>query len=106
MKFPFAQEVSRHVRDKVCKFYRTFESPTCTVTANEVHVPTTDSITYRKAPESPSRLGLDLNFTDLLSPGKFQGYENEFGMIIGEMANGVEDQVAELSFRCKLCDFK
>ena len=40
MKFPLAQEISRHVRDKVCKFYRTRETfqpstITSTITSNE-----------------------------------------------------------------------
>lgn len=35
MKFAIAQEVSRHVRDKLCKFYNTNQSTTCTITSNE-----------------------------------------------------------------------
>jgi hypothetical protein len=38
MKFAIAQEISRHVRDKLCKFYntnKTEQSTTCTITSNE-----------------------------------------------------------------------
>lgn len=38
MKFAIAQEISRHVRDKLCKFYNTNkaeQSTTCTITSNE-----------------------------------------------------------------------
>lgn len=95
MKFPLAQEVSRHVRDKVCKFYSNNDrkivqsSPTCTVTSNETQkssLISPDSIKLEnmassvneKVPESLSRLvveqSLELienNFTDILSPSSF-----------------------------------
>lgn len=139
MKFPLAQEVSRHVRNKVCKFYWTsgaVQSPaTCTITSNDPASPnspskafalmTSDSIKYEnpgsftgndKVPESPSRLvvgqGLELiesNLVDLLSPTSFalttnnENEETEFGILIGGMAS--EEQVVEVSFTCKLCEF-
>lgn len=96
MKFPLAQEISRHVRDKVCKFYsrREIVQATSTITSNEAKsnqtpakafpLITSNSIKAEsfascsgndEVPESPSCLvaaqGLDLiesNFTDVLSP--------------------------------------
>lgn len=92
MKFAIAQEVSRHVRDKACKFYTKAATATAT---------------------STSAVGLDLietNFSDILSPSTFAGNvaeENEFGMIIGELeGEGDDEQVVEISFACKLCDFR
>lgn len=109
MKFALAQEVSRHVRDKACKFY----SKTCTVTSSS---PTSDPTKLPKVPESPSGLELiESNFSDLLSPSTFaltpgnEAEENEFGMIIGELEGGAgegEEQVVEISFACKLCEFR
>lgn len=90
MKFAIAQEVSRHVRAKACKFYTKPATATSTTSA-----------------------GLDLietNFSDILSPSTFAGNEaeeNEFGMIIGELeGEGDEEQVVEISFACKLCEFR
>lgn len=163
MKFAIAQEISRHVRDKLCKFYntnKTEQSTTCTITSNEggevqteakvivenaetstsqssiksFALITSDSIKYPsmsiendddddKVPtiesveeESPSQ-GIDLienNFSDILSPSAFQISEvrsnetdedNEYGMIIGEIDNKVE-QIVEIQFTCKLCGFR
>lgn len=158
MKFAIAQEISRHVRDKLCKFYNTNKTEhitTCTITSNEAAggegaaaeteaivenaetstsqssiktfaIITSDSIKYPTMvddnkvhikEESPSQ-GLDLmenNFTDILSPSAFQitvpcnddteEDDNEFGMIIGEIDNN-EEQVVEILFSCKLCDFR
>lgn len=117
MKFPLAQEVSRHVRDKVCKFYKTHQSPTCTVTSDAskaFSLMTSDSIKFQslandKVPESLVADLIDNNFTDILSPTSFplmSGSEsevNEFGMIIDELQ---AEQVVEVSFTCKLCDFR
>ncbi|XP_070502535.1 zinc finger protein 33A isoform X3 [Chironomus tepperi] len=162
MKFAIAQEISRHVRDKLCKFYntnKTEQSTTCTITSNKVGdsqtegkvivenaetstsksfaLITSDSIKYPsmtiendddddKVPtptiesvddeeESPSQ-GIDLienNFSDILSPSAFQISEvrsnetdddNEYGMIIGEIDNKVE-QIVEIQFTCKMCGF-
>lgn len=102
MKFPLAQEVSRHVRDKVCKFYKTTQS--ATVTCNEEAensqtskaLITSDTMTNEK-------VGLDLNFTEILSPSTFRIGE-EFAMMIGEVAS--VEQVVEISFTCKVCDFR
>lgn len=173
MKFAIAQEISRHVRDKLCKFFstnRTEQSTTCTITSNEeaqtqgaaenaetstshssiktFALITPDSIKYPsmnmendddKVPalesveekmevvsesvveaekddneESPSQ-GIDLienNFSEILSPSEFQirhtnetDEDNEFGMIIGEMDNKIE-QIVEILFTCKLCEFR
>ena len=124
MKFPLAQDVSRHVRDKVCKFY-SVQTPTCTVTSQTTSsLEVSDSIQQQeseKVSESLSRhiVGptLDLietNFTDILSPSTFpltstgnETEENEFGMIIGELDHeGEEEALVEVSFTCKLCEFR
>lgn len=102
MKFVLAQEVSRHVRDKACKFYSS-----------------ADAVKLPKVPESPSGLELiEGNFGDLLPPSTFaltpgagnEGEENEFGLIIGELEGGAGEgdgeQVVEISFACKLCEFR
>lgn len=88
MKFPLAQEISRHVRDKICKFYKmreTFQpsATTSTITSSEAQSTQTSPKTFAliasepnkcesfascsgndKVPESPSCLvdgqGLDL----------------------------------------------
>lgn len=181
MKFAIAQEVSRHVRDKLCKFYNTNKTErhsTCTITSNEHRhevveveevqaVPeaivksaetsktsktfaliTLDSIKYptmenhqdddkvpktitsvdeqhqqqhedKEEEESPSQ-GIELienNFTDILSQSAFQISNvahnedetdddgNEYGMIIGEIDNKVE-QIVEILFTCKMCEFR
>jgi BRCT domain type II-containing protein len=108
MKFAIAQEVSRHVRDKACKFY---DKSTCTATSSaSMKFPTCND----KVPESPSGLDLiETNFSDILSPSTFamttgnEVEENAFGMIIGELAGGErEEQVVEICFACKLCEFR
>lgn len=138
MKFPLPQEVSKHVREKVCKFYWTsgnVQSPvTCTITSNDLASPdspskafaliTSDSIKFQtagsftadedKVSESPSRLvvGQELelienNLVDILSPTSFTSNDNEeseFGILIGAMVG--EEQVVEVSFTCKLCEFR
>lgn len=117
MKFAIAQEVSRHVRDKACKFYGAHSKAlsTCTVTSSALA--TSDSMKFLtsndKVPESPT--GLDLNesnFSDILSPSTFalstsnEAEEIEFGMIIEELAGGEDEQVFEVCFSCKLCEFR
>lgn len=100
MKFPLAQEVSRHVRDKVCKFYKT-TPPAATVTCSEAESSQTTPkalITSDEAAEH-EKVGLDLNFTEILSPSTFRIGE-EFAMMIGD------EQVVEISFTCKVCDFR
>lgn len=102
MKFALSQEVSRHVRDKACKFF----TKSCTVTSSDP----------LKLPESPSGLELiESNFGDILSPSTFamttgnEAEENEFGMIIGELEGGEgegDEQVVEITFACKLCEFR
>jgi hypothetical protein len=95
IKFALAQEVSRHVRDRACKFYSksAAAASTCTIT---------------KVPESPGRDLIETNF-DLLSPS-FAGNEseeNEFRLIFGELEGTEgEEQVAEITFTCKLCEFR
>lgn len=116
MKFPLAQEVSRHVRDKLCKFYSSgnaLQSPaTSTVTSKAFVSTTSHSTTFQgleneKVNESPSRLASDLiesNITDILSPTSFDiklGSDHEFGLIIEQI-----EQEAEVSFTCKVCDFR
>lgn len=140
MKFPLAQEVSKHVREKVCKFYwvsGAVQSPaTCTITSNDqashnsqskaFTIITSDSIKNQnqgsfsdndKVHQSPSRLivgqGLELienNLVDILSPTSFalttsnENEEIEFGNMIDAMVS--EEQVVEVSFTCKLCEFR
>lgn len=132
MKFPLAQEVSRHVRDKLCKFYKTQTSTTSTVTSisqtssgstEPFKVNAVDSIKHRnldneKVLGSSSDLmvgqGLCLienNFTDdILSTTSFrlsssnEIEDNEFGMIIKAIEE--EEQVVEISFTCKMCEFR
>lgn len=125
MKFPLPQEVSRHVRDKECNFYRTKKavqsSATSTITSKDFFASTPDSIKIQSGSEnekvsdlSPSRIvvgqGLELienNFVDLLPTTSYQGtsgVENEFGMIIDEMEGG--EQGVQVSFACKLCEFR
>lgn len=77
-------------------------------------VPTTSIESIEE--ESPSQ-GIDLienNFSDILSPSAFQISEvrsnetdedNEYGMIIGEIDNKVE-QIVEIQFTCKMCGFR
>lgn len=101
LKFPLAQEVSRHVRDKVCKFYKTTSA---TVTSNaegsQTALITADSTKHEKVGQ-----GLDLNFTEILSPSTFRiGDDNEFAMMIGDVAS--VEQVVEICFTCKVCDFR
>lgn len=111
MKFPLAQEVSRHVRDKVCKFYQT--APPCTVTSNEASTSffsiADDSIKFQSLVDKVAVDDLiDQNFTELLSPSAFRltpSNENEFEMIIDGLENEAK-QVVEISFACKLCDFR
>lgn len=59
MKFAIAQEISRHVRDKLCKFYntnKTEQSPTCTITSNEAReVQTEEKVIVENAETSTSR---------------------------------------------------
>lgn len=108
MKFPFAQEVSRHVRDKVCKFYSTTAPalPTSTVTSSAgIKSEFTESLT--KVPESATGQTLALdesNFGEILSPTEFATVDNAFGMIDGEIAG--EEHIIEVAFSCKLCDFR
>jgi hypothetical protein len=85
VKFALAQEVSRHVRDKACKFYSK-SATSCTIT---------------KVPESPGHDLIESNF-------ELPGFSaNEFGLIIGELEGAEGDeQVAEISFTCKLCEFR
>lgn len=92
MKFALAQEVSRHVRNRACKFYGKVSSaaPSCTIT---------------KVPESPGHDLIETNF-ELLSP-TFASNENEFGMVIDELEGEKRDkQVAEICFACKSCEFR
>jgi hypothetical protein len=132
MKFPLAQEVSRHVRDKVCKFLqspKTPQSSTCTITSSDQLSSVTsgafaliasDSINFQslesgsESDRVPSGVvagaELDLietNFAEVLSPASFQmssSTDNAFGMMIGEVRN--EEQAVEVSFACKLCEFR
>lgn len=127
MKFPLAQEVSRHVRDKACKFYKTIQSPTCTITSDEAaqssqtspkafSLITPDSIKFQSCGnEKVLGQGLDLienNFADLLLPSTFglvssnMNEEHEFGMLIGDIGSSVEHEEVEVSFACKLCGFR
>jgi hypothetical protein len=140
-----AQEISQHVRNKLCKFFNTnkteHSTATCTITSNEAEkaivgalgaesaepstsqtstktfpLITPDSIKYPsvendKVSESPTE-GLDLldsNFTDMLLPNAFQINTNndgkEFGTVIGEIDNN-DQQVVEILFSCKLCEFR
>lgn len=133
-----AQEISQHVRNKLCKFFNTNQTEqsttTCTITSNEAEkaivetvgaesaepsasptstktfpLITSDSIKYPseendKVSESPTE-GLDLldsNFTDILLPNAFQ---NNDGTVIGEIDNN-DQQVVEILFTCKLCEFR
>lgn len=102
MKFPLAQEVSRHVRDKVCKFYRTAQS--CAVTSTQTSQTSPEAL-IEKVPT-----GLDLNVSDILSPSMFRiattGDDNEFAMMIGDVASVADEQVVDISFTCKVCDFR
>jgi hypothetical protein len=122
-KFPLAHEVSRHVRAKACKFYKTIQSPACTITSDEVaqsssckgfSLITPDTIKFQseKVPECLEQ-GLDLidgNFTDLLSTSTFGlvsssvNDEHEFGLMIGDI--GSEHEEVEVSFACKVCGFR
>lgn len=110
MKFPLAQEVSRHVRDKVCKFFSaTVQSlPTSTVTSNAAE-PSEFAGSLLKVPESPSTgQGLELienTFVEMLSPTAFATVDSAFGMIIDEEIAG-EEHIVEVAFSCKLCDFR
>lgn len=137
-----AQEISQHVRNKLCKFFNTNQTEqlttTCTITSNEAEKailgaenaePSTsltstktfplitpdsiinESVENDKVSESPTE-GLDLldsNFTDILLPNAFQINTNnddkEFATVIGEIDNN-EQQVVEILFSCKLCDFR
>ncbi|CRL04670.1 CLUMA_CG017734, isoform A [Clunio marinus] len=76
MKFPLAQEVSRHVRDKVCKFYKTIQSSSSSVekqlsseTPREsIKFQVTSSDTEKVAESSGLMELIESNFaTDLLS---------------------------------------
>lgn len=138
-----AQEISQHVRNKLCKFFNTNQTEqlttTCTITSNEAekailggeNAEASTSQTLRKifplitpdsiieesvendkvSTESPTE-GLDLldsNFTDILLPNAFQINTNnddkEFATVIGEIDNN-DQQVVEILFSCKLCDFR
>lgn len=140
MKFAMAQEISQHVRNKLCKFFNMnkteHSTTTCTITSNEAEIVgaenaepltfqtstksftliTPDSIKHPsvendKVSESPTE-GLDLldsNFTDVLLPNAFQISSNsdgkEFGTIVGEIDNH-DQQVVEILFSCKICNFR
>lgn len=95
LKFALAQEVSRHVRDRACKFYSqaAAAAPSCTIT---------------KVPESPGHDLMETIFDSLAQTFVAnESEENEFRLIIGELegAEG-EEQVAEICFTCKLCEFR
>lgn len=116
MKFPLAQEVSRHVRDKVCKFYSTgnsLESPATTSITSKASTSTAtypiklaEALDHAKVSESTPRLipdNIDNTLNDILSPASFvitPENEHEFGLIIEQI-----EQEVEVSFTCKLCDF-
>lgn len=108
MKFPLAQEVSRHVRDKVCKFYSTTvpSLPTATVTS-EAAVSSEFTEISPKVPENSTGqvLELDENFGEILSPTTFASVDSAFGMIIDDEIAG-EEHIIEVAFSCKLCDFR
>lgn len=110
MKFPLAQEVSRHVRDKVCKFYSTTVQslPTSTVTSNAAE-PSKFTESLLKVPESPSPAtghALELNsFVEMLSPTSFETVDNAFGMIIDDEI-AAEEHIIEVAFSCKMCSFR
>lgn len=132
MKFPLAQEVSRHVRDKLCKFYKTQTSATSTITSDNqtssgsskpfnliaINSIKPESLGNEKVLDSSTELMvsrelslIENNFTDdILSTASFrlsssnEIEDNEFGMIIEEIEE--EEQVVEISFACKLCEFK
>lgn len=133
MKFPFAQEVSRHVRDKLCKFYKTQTPTTSTVTSiSQTSSPgstkpfkliAVDSIKHKSLVDEKflgtttelmvaQGLGLiESNFTDdILSTTSFrlsssnEIEDNEFGMIIEAIEE--DEQIVEVSFACKLCEFR
>jgi hypothetical protein len=91
MKFPLAQEVSRHVRDKACHF----------------PVQTAPSTAVRDEKPADNRLGLlESSLGEILSPTEelpSQSDETEFGMLVDEMAG--EEQVVEVNFSCKSCGF-
>jgi hypothetical protein len=108
MKFPLAQEVSRHVRDKACKFLgRT--APSTATSTSKVFAP---ALVDEKVPASPSLQLIESNFPDLLLPTAdlpmiaSNSDETEFGLMVGEMAASEElEQVVEVSFSCKSCGF-
>lgn len=139
MKFPLAQEISRHVRDKVCKFYKTpkpFQSPPLAsiITTNEsqnahtvpkaIAIITSDPVECGsfsgcagndRVAERKSGQRLDLignSFTALLSPASLPYQEapyNEheecgFGIIFDDAESNCRD--VEVSFACKLCEFR
>lgn len=133
MKFALPQEISRHVRDKVCKFYNLNKaiqsSPTCSSsegattsqTTTKFPVITSNSIKYQtlvdcgadndKVLESPCIMSQDMdlienNLNDILSP-TFQmntSNDNDFETIIGEI--DANEQAVEIHFTCKLCTFR
>lgn len=137
MKFTLSQEISQHVRNKLCKFFnsnsRRRRSVETTITSNETvalqnadtsssptltttfSLITANSIKYSseeacdKVQENEEDLDmLDNNFTDILmncNDGSNVGLEKEFGTVIGEIENS-EEQIVEILFSCKICEFR
>jgi hypothetical protein len=140
MKFTLSQEISQHVRNKLCKFFNssrsvekqsttklcttitsnetvlenadTSSSPTLTttfslITANSIKYSSEACDKVQDAPTEDLDM-LDNNFTDILlncNDGS-NALEKEFGtVVIGEIENS-EEQIVEILFSCKICEFR
>lgn len=94
-KFPLPQEVSRHVRDKVCKFYRT---------KNTVQSPTTTStITSNEAPQSIQTSSLALITPNLNKCESFESFsvndevtENSSCLVVGQRLDLIENNLTDI----------
>ncbi|KAG5683278.1 hypothetical protein PVAND_012568 [Polypedilum vanderplanki] len=93
MKFAIAQEISRHVRDKLCKFYNTNraeQSTTCTITSNEGGTEKAPEVEVESAETSTSKQTFALITSDSI---KYPSTENDDDKVhVTTVANDEEEE--------------
>jgi len=110
MKFALPQEVSNHVRYKVCKFYGINQIIGSPSTSSKL-ITATDSIALVNDKVGHNLELIEGNLTDILSPTTSSAFSNEFGMITTTTTTTTttshDEQVAvEMLFTCKTCSFR
>ena len=119
MEFPMAHEISKHVRNKKCKFFsKTSKSAVRTSTITSSEAPARKSLSPENLEPTEMYENLEMledsneaaepgpsltddQFTEILSPPAFKEAAdgNQFDIVI-------EEQVVEVDFDCKICDFR